>query len=308
MKSKHIKSKKTKYFSLIIVPDSKSVKQIKLATWVPKSIISLVLMLTLSTGYLLYNYLELQKNYSSNLDTLSEITVKNSQQKSEIDTLKQKTSAIEEKLKSVLVLQETIENMVGLKQQNTSTITSRSNENINRNNILSTNNLSDVEKQINELSNLIDQSEVNLNNLIGDVETRLKYLDAKPNLTPAPGRISSGFGYRTNPFGQNREFHNGIDISNNYNTKIIAAGSGIVTYSGYNGSFGRVIVISHGYGYQSIYGHNNKLLVKVGDKVAKGQNISLMGSSGRSTGPHVHFEIRLYGKAIDPRSVLNNNK
>jgi len=155
---------------------------------------------------------------------------------------------------------------------------------------------------------LADKSSEELNILIDDVEKRLDYLDAKPNLMPTVGRITSRYGYRKNPFGSGRDFHTGIDIANNSGTKVKAAGSGVITYAGYNSSYGRVIIISHGYGYQSVYGHNRKLLVKVGDKVEKGQIIAEMGNTGRSTGPHLHFEVRYYGNPKDPLTILNNNK
>lgn len=312
MKFKHIKSKEPKSFSLIIVPNSKNVRQVSFPKWLPKFIILLIILSIVATGYLLNSYLNLKEDYIVTINNLDALKKKNYDQKLEIDNLKQKTAEIEEKLKSISELQETVRNMVGLKQSETvnessaTVSTSRDGGTINRSSVILNTHLNDIEKHMEDLSKLLDQSQEDLSNLIGDVEQRLKYLDAKPTLTPAPGRISSGFGYRKNPFGRNREFHSGIDIANNYNTKIVASGSGIVTFAGYNGGLGKVIVISHGYGYQTIYGHNNKILVKVGDKVKKGDVIALMGSSGRSTGPHVHFEIRYYGKAVNPNTVLDN--
>nr|WP_279381036.1 M23 family metallopeptidase [Alkaliphilus hydrothermalis] len=140
--------------------------------------------------------------------------------------------------------------------------------------------------------------------LVVDVEKQLKYIDSLPNLRPATGRLSSPYGYRISPISRRREFHSGIDIANTTNTDIVAAGSGIVTFSGYNGGYGKIVMISHGYGYTTVYAHNNKVLVKVGDRVKKGDLIAQMGSTGRSTGPHLHFEIRKDGKHINPKTVL----
>ena len=123
---------------------------------------------------------------------------------------------------------------------------------------------------------------------------------------PTIGRITSGFGNRKNPFGKGTEFHSGLDIANSSGTKVKAAGSGVVTFAAYNGGYGRVIIINHGYGYQSVYAHNRKLLVRVGEEIEKGQIIAEMGSTGRSTGPHLHFEVRLNGKSINPKNVLDN--
>ncbi|MTI48593.1 MAG: M23 family metallopeptidase [Firmicutes bacterium] len=154
---------------------------------------------------------------------------------------------------------------------------------------------------------MLEKSQTDLNVLIEDVEQRLDYLEAKPNLEPTKGSITSPFGYRKDPFTGGTDFHSGIDIANWYGTKVKAAGSGVVTFAGYNGSYGYVIVVKHGYGYESIYAHNRKLLVKVGDRIKKGQVISEMGSTGRSTGPHLHFEVRYHGDPVNPLTVLNND-
>lgn len=311
VKFTHTKSKnKSKYFSLIIVPHFKfkHIRQIKIPIWIPKFLIIVLLFSIVSTGFLIHSFIRLKDDYQAKIENLKTLKEINQQQKQEINTLEQKTSEIEEKLKTITELQETVKQMVGLQktdEDNNPQSTSRGGSQIIRNDFL-TYNTNNIEKHIDDLSILLDQSKEDLKNLIDDVDKKLKYLDAKPNLMPTTGRITSGFGYRRNPFGSGREFHTGIDIANSYNTEIKAAGSGVVTFAGYNGGYGRVIMISHGYGYQSIYGHNNKILVKVGQKVEKGQVIALMGSTGRSTGPHLHFEIRYYGKAVNPKTVINN--
>lgn len=318
MKFKHINSKKDKSFSLIIVPHSKDTKQVRVSYWVPK-IISILLVFSISiTAYLTWNlynsYEDLKMDYSEKIDRLTTLESVNIQQRIEIDTLREKTSEIEEKLKSITLLQETVKDLVGIKDsQNDSKTTGSATRggSLLSSRYLVDNNIDfdesqDFESQIDELSQLLDQSTEELSSLIEDVEKRLKYLDAKPNLMPTTGRISSGFGNRRNPFGKGIEFHAGLDIANSSGTKVMAAGSGVVTFAAYNGGYGRVIIINHGYGYQSVYAHNRKLLVKVGEQVDKGQVIAEMGSTGRSTGPHLHFEVRLNGKAINPNNILNN--
>lgn len=136
-------------------------------------------------------------------------------------------------------------------------------------------------------------------------EKRKKELMAIPSLLPAEGTISSGFGYRKNPFGGGYALHKGLDIANSKGTPIKAAGDGIVTVAGRDkGGYGIMVKINHNNGYQTVYGHNSKLTVKVGDEVKKGQVIAYMGSTGRSTGTHCHFEIWLNGKCINPLSVI----
>ncbi len=123
---------------------------------------------------------------------------------------------------------------------------------------------------------------------------------------PVPGQryISSPFGMRRDPFGQDWRFHRGIDIPQGMEKPIIAAKSGLVTISHKGGSYGHWIEIDHGEGWTTRYAHNSRNLVEAGQKVEKGQVIALIGSTGRSTGPHLHFEVRKYGEAVNPLEWL----
>ncbi len=312
MKREHLKSKKSKSFSILIIPESKNIKQLKILTWIPKfittSLVIIILMVACFTWNLYTSYHNLKKEYQVKIQTLSQLQELNTEQKSEIDNLKQKTVEIQEKLDSISILEETVKNMVGLKSEKIESVSSRSGNNITRDVEIMSYHTNELSSQMDKLSNLLDESKTELDYLISDVEERLNYLDAKPNLMPTSGIITSKYGYRNNPFGSGREFHYGIDIANSYRTKIKAAGKGVVTYSSYNSGYGNYIIISHGYGYQSVYGHLQKRYVKVGQTVEKGQLIGEMGSTGRSTGTHLHFEIRYQGKPINPFNVLNNNK
>lgn len=156
-----------------------------------------------------------------------------------------------------------------------------------------------------EISLLMEQQLDEYSTLISEVENTLDFLECKPDLKPVEGRVTSGFGIRRDPVSGRRSMHKGLDIANSRGTDILASGAGVVTYAGYNGSYGKTIVVSHGYGYKSVYAHNNKNLVKVGDHVEKGQLIGEVGNTGKSTGPHVHFEIHFEGKQIDPAKVIN---
>ena len=122
---------------------------------------------------------------------------------------------------------------------------------------------------------------------------------------PATQRISSYYGYRIHPIYKTRKFHSGIDISAAYGNDIVAAAAGTVTMSTYNGGYGKCIVINHGSGISTLYGHNSTLLVSNGDKVSKGQLIAKAGSTGLSTGPHLHYEIRVNGATVDPLSYYS---
>lgn len=121
---------------------------------------------------------------------------------------------------------------------------------------------------------------------------------------PASSRITSQYGYRIHPVYNTRKFHSGIDIGAPYGVDILAAADGTVTLATTNGGYGKCIIINHGSGITTLYGHNSTLLVSVGNKVTKGQVIAKAGSTGVSTGPHLHFEVRVNGSTTDPMQYL----
>lgn len=120
------------------------------------------------------------------------------------------------------------------------------------------------------------------------------------------GWMSSGFGYRTDPFTGRRSWHNGVDFPGKPGTEIVAVAAGVVTWSGKHGAYGNLVEINHGEGFITRYAHNERNKVKVGDLVEKGQVIAAMGSTGRSTGTHVHFEVHKHGRAVDPSSYIKS--
>ena len=118
-------------------------------------------------------------------------------------------------------------------------------------------------------------------------------------------RISSNFGYRKDPFTGRRAFHPGLDLAPGYGASVYAAMSGRVTFAGYMGGYGKLVVIRHNGGYTTRYGHMSRILVRKGSYVSQGKQIGKVGNTGRSTGAHLHFEIRKNGKPQNPRKVLN---
>lgn len=127
---------------------------------------------------------------------------------------------------------------------------------------------------------------------------------ATPSIWPTTGAITSGFGYRQNPFGWGKQFHSGIDIGASTGTPIYATAKGVVNFAGYQSGYGYVVFINHGYGYSTTYAHMSKFVVKRGQAVQKGQLIGYVGSTGRSTGPHLHYEVRINGRTQNPMNYL----
>jgi len=133
-------------------------------------------------------------------------------------------------------------------------------------------------------------------------------LHATPAMWPTSGQITSLFGYRLSPMQRGEEgggeFHPGVDIANKPDTLIYATANGTVHFAGWSYGYGQVIVIDHGYGISTLFGHTSKSLVKAGDRVTRGQVIAYMGTTGRSTGAHLHYEIRRNGRPVNPMLYL----
>jgi murein DD-endopeptidase MepM/ murein hydrolase activator NlpD len=144
-------------------------------------------------------------------------------------------------------------------------------------------------------------------------ESLFKYLEGQRNLLlstpavrPSKGWIASRFGYRKSPFTGLREFHKGLDIANRIGTPIISSAGGVVSFVGVKGNFGKTIKINHGHGMATLYAHVHKVLKKKGDTVKRGDAIALMGNSGRSTGPHLHYVVFLNGIPVNPAKYILN--
>lgn len=132
--------------------------------------------------------------------------------------------------------------------------------------------------------------------------------DTEPSGVPVQeGWISSGFGYRTDPVTGAREFHSGLDFAGKPGMQVHAVAAGVVTWSGKRWGYGNMVEISHGDGYLTRYAHNRSNLVKLGDKVARGQAVALVGATGRTTGPHVHFEVVHNDVTVNPRSFIDEH-
>lgn len=293
--------------SILIVPHTQKVKRISIPSWFPKAALAVFSAITVS----LTLYIKISLNYQANLikeaneklaliNDLEEEN-RNKEQKlinleAENRQLMKKTEEVENKLNEIDVLQRRLEKLAGIDSPSRGGAIDRSIEF----------DVSTPSEEMEIISEILSDKKLELEVFIEDVEAQFEYLKTVPDIMPASGRITSKFGNRRDPFTRRIQFHQGIDIANSSGTNIKAAAKGTVIFAGRNGGYGRTIIIDHGNGYKTLYAHNRELLVKKGEKVEKGQVIAKMGSSGRSTGVHLHFEIHKNNKPIDPLSVINN--
>lgn len=142
--------------------------------------------------------------------------------------------------------------------------------------------------------------------LIKELDGQKNLLASTPAIRPVRGAVTSRFGRRKSPFTGLNEFHKGLDIANRKGTPVVATADGVVTYASTKGFLGKLITINHGHGLVTNYGHLDKILKKCGDKVKRGDVIGTIGTSGRTTGPHVHYEVRLSGMPVDPEKYILN--
>ncbi|HVM32307.1 MAG TPA: M23 family metallopeptidase [bacterium] len=164
--------------------------------------------------------------------------------------------------------------------------------------------LTKVQADLKQTNQDASQQEASFQQISFYLDKQRSILAATPDIWPVKGWVTSGFGKRMNPLTGEPGRHMGVDIANEVNTPIHATADGLVTYAGWESGYGRVVVIEHGYGFSTRYGHCNRVEVKVGDEVKRGQVIGYMGSTGMSTGSHCHYEVRIHGVPVDPMPYL----
>lgn len=302
------------------IPESESsIKSIRIPTWGLKAVAGLLAALIIYSSFSAYALNNLNRKYEASLKSIQKLTEINNHQKIEIENLNLNAQKIKEQLEQNIEALEKIKSAVGLKSEKTEeTDENDSSDDISQLPVddtystysvvhTSTNNY-DLSDEISNLkTSLISLSKQTLNQKtvieesIESINKRLDYLRCVPSIAPVVGKITSQYGARRNPFtSRGSEFHYGVDFAAPYGTNVVATGDGVVLFAGYHAGYGRMVIISHGYGFTTTYAHNSKLLVKQGDRVKRGQVIAKVGSSGRSTGTHLHYEVKLNGKNVNP--------
>jgi murein DD-endopeptidase MepM/ murein hydrolase activator NlpD len=148
------------------------------------------------------------------------------------------------------------------------------------------------------------RQQASLRQLLGYYEGREVLLRSTPSVYPAHGWITSEFGMRDDPFTTERHMHSGIDVAAREGSPVHAPADGVVTFAGSRGGYGNTVVLDHGFGYSSVFGHMEKWTVRPGERLKRGMPLGSVGNSGRSTGPHLHYEVRVHGIPVNPRMFV----
>ncbi|MFZ5353007.1 MAG: M23 family metallopeptidase [Bacillota bacterium] len=320
--------KKAPFVTLMYIPENEStVRSLRIPSWFPKAVTISISMLMIFSVVCVFALNSLNVRYNISKEDIKALTTINNRQKNEIEKLQANAEEIQRQLEENSKALEEVKKAVGLdgtvsqdeKSQPASGASDSTSAKVNylpmnvkEGTTINGHKYSDMTADLGTMSTyyvsllseakqqkeIIDSSTVSVNK-------QIVYLSYIPSIKPVNARISAGYGYRRNPFSnRGREFHKGLDFAANYGTNVAATADGKVIFAGWQGGYGRLVVISHGNGITTLYAHNSKLLVKKGDIVKKGQFISKVGSSGRSTGPHLHYEVKINGKSTDPTKYI----
>jgi murein DD-endopeptidase MepM/ murein hydrolase activator NlpD len=164
--------------------------------------------------------------------------------------------------------------------------------------------MSELQQQINALKLAIELRREAQDEIHSLLTEQYSQQSSTPKGWPTKGWLTSYFGVREGPFDGRDRMHEGLDIAANTGTTVRATADGVVVKATTDSTFGKVVMIDHGYGYRTIYAHNSRLRVKTGARVKRGEKIAEVGNTGRSTGPHLHYEVHLNGVAVNPRKFL----
>jgi murein DD-endopeptidase MepM/ murein hydrolase activator NlpD len=165
-------------------------------------------------------------------------------------------------------------------------------------------NLSALPGRLSSLETEAARQEASLRELQEYFDDQKSLLASTPSLWPTKGWVTSDWGLRLDPYSADRTMHRGLDIATQHGQAVYSPSDGTVVFNGTEGGYGKVLVIDHGYGVKTRYGHLSEIFVRLGDRVTRGQKVAAVGNTGRSTGPHLHYEVRVYGIPENPRKFI----
>ncbi len=298
------------YNILIFSKKAAAIRRYRLPRPLAKLILFFIPIFFILLGYFSFDYVIMRQKVLE----LSRLRGETQLQRSQIHFFSEKIGELEKKIGGMREFDRRLRILANLEGSEESTrrffgVGGPSHEDI-RETLLLQRNEEELMRQMRQDLERLDEEATAEGNSLKELESLLQnkrvQLTHTPSIWPTRGWFTSGFGYRISPFTGLRQMHEGIDISNRIGTPIMAPADGLVTNIGREWGFGKILVISHGFGFITRYGHLSRINVKVGQKVKRGQKIAEMGSTGRSTGPHLHYEVRVNGVPVNPiKYVLN---
>ncbi|KAB1443658.1 M23 family metallopeptidase [Pseudodesulfovibrio senegalensis] len=297
-----------KYHIVVFKDKQGSCRKLQMRGWVMFTLF--FLMVGLGAGnIILWNKYINQTGLEKTL-SMAEKTVQ--EQKTQLLSLSQKINALQKSLSRIRDFDSKLRVMINLDQESAQTASAKggsANENFSdsylplyRQELLARK----MHDFLHQLSVEARLEEVRQQEIVQSLRTKQDILEATPSIWPTSGWVTSPFAWRTSPFTGKREFHKGIDISAPRGTPIYAPARGMVQFAGHDGSYGLHIRLKHNSSLTTRYGHMNRLAVKVGQTVTRGELIGYVGNTGRSTGPHLHYEVRLNGVPVNPKRYILN--
>lgn len=301
-KAKRQNTDTKKYITFMLVPHSgKALFNFRIPEWIVKSFLLIVAGISLIfAGSLIYN-----TKLSAKLVTHKQLIKENIKQKEYITKFEKETKKIEKSVKKLEKEELKIRKLLGLppKKENKGFSLFKFNNIYNNDK----DKISMIMEKLNYLQDQLLFRSTSYAALKSSARSMNERFMHTTSIKPIDGPVISGFGYRFHPIMGYVRMHDGIDIRAGFGTPILAAASGTVVKSQWEGGYGYSILIDHGYGYTTRYSHNSRNLVSVGNVVKKGQVIAYAGSTGLATGTHLHYEVRKFDQPINPQTFLNLN-
>lgn len=309
-----------KKLTILVIPENASqTKQLQIPRLAIKAGALGSLLFMSCLGYLMFDYVELRALHSSYHKILTE----NEGLKGEARLLMSNLEEVRHSLKRVQDYSEKLGDLTSLKVENLSQQTgigplspeefqtakrNQSAPPMKKNIPLGI----DLDKlvfrsvfdRIQNIGNQANQNALHMQKLLSELSQHRSLLSSVPSLTPVEGWITSGFGPRISPFTGERSWHRGLDVAAPIGTPIYAPADGVVIFSGAKSSYGNFVMIAHGYGVVSRYGHNAQNLVQAGQRIKRGDQVATVGMTGRTTGPHLHYEVVVNGRHVDPKRFM----
>ncbi len=307
--------KKNKKFTIIVVSDATSRnKEFSVSSRLINNLLISFSVLLLFFGFILFHYLTI----SLDKQKMKRLEVENSSKQKKIDELAKTIDNLNEHLKKMEIYKERIMIAAGLTSPLALTevgqggpenfqpgMENQAAQSFSPQKELKTEVSSgNVLTKAGEIQNKAKKIEETLKFIEDTIDKQKLRLAATPAIWPTRGLITASFGYRIHPFTGKSDFHNGIDIATQLGNKVIAPADGIVILTAYQDFYGNLIIIDHGFGYTTRYGHLAKFAVKEGQKIKRGDIIGYVGNSGRSTAPHLHYEVRFMDQPLPPNKFI----